>query len=162
MIAPEKRNRRECLPVTLIRSNHVTRSALPLTLGHNPVLDPDALSGMTIRPAGNVARREDARHRSLEKFVDENSVVCCKPRGFRELQVWTDPHAGYDEIGSYVLACGSSDAFPPDGRDFLPEAELHAVLLMHSEYEPAELGAEYALERQGFGGDDRDVEAARS
>ena len=56
VLAPEKRHRVEALFVP----EHVGGRGLALALGDNPVLDPDALAGMRIGPARDVAGGENS------------------------------------------------------------------------------------------------------
>ncbi len=55
LLGPEKRHGVKPLPPT----EHVACRRLPLTLGHHPVFDADALTGKAIRPARDVAGREN-------------------------------------------------------------------------------------------------------
>src|SRR6185295_8717876 len=57
VLAPEEGDGVEALALP----EDVARGRLPLALGHYPVLDADALAGVGIGPAGDVAHGVDAR-----------------------------------------------------------------------------------------------------
>src|SRR5262249_31627845 len=66
VFAPEERAHTDSLPL----AEDVPRRHLPLALGDDPVLDPNALPRDRIGPARRVARREDVRIAGPEVLVD--------------------------------------------------------------------------------------------
>src|SRR5205814_1398211 len=66
MLAPEERHGIEFLPA----AEHVERSGLTLTLGDDPVLDPDRYATVWVGLARDVTRGEDAGYARLQMLID--------------------------------------------------------------------------------------------
>src|ERR1700722_6144103 len=64
----------------LAKSENVPRGRLSLTFGHDPVLDANPLSGVRIRPPGDVSGRKHPWCAGLQVFVDGHSAVHCQTR----------------------------------------------------------------------------------
>src|SRR3954464_10586754 len=71
VLAPEERHGLE----RLASAQYVSRGRLPLTFGHDPVLDPDVLSRQSIRPTCDIAGGEDAGLTRFEKLIDHDPAV---------------------------------------------------------------------------------------
>src|SRR5262249_18965627 len=71
VLAPEKRYRVEAL----VQAEHVGGRGLALPLGHDPVLDTDALAGMGIRPARDVPGRENPRRTGFQILVHRHAAI---------------------------------------------------------------------------------------
>src|SRR5487761_1984678 len=80
-------------------TEHVARGGLPLALGDDPVLDADSLAGEPVRPARDVAGREDARNIRFEAFVDRDAAVGGEARLFRQCDHRPYADADDDQIG---------------------------------------------------------------
>src|SRR6202035_2273554 len=71
VLAPKERHLRK----SLFLPKHISCDSLTLTLGHNPMLDPDVLARMRIGPARNVSGCIYSRYAGLEIFVDGDAAV---------------------------------------------------------------------------------------
>jgi hypothetical protein len=71
MLAPEEGHGVEAFAA----AEDVARRRLALALGHDPVLDADALAAVRIGPARDVAGGEDAGGTGLEILVDGDALV---------------------------------------------------------------------------------------
>ena len=100
VLAPEEGHGVES--VTLAQD--VSRRRLALTLRHDPVLDPDALAGVRIRPARDVAGGKDAGSAGLEPLVHQDPAVDREAGLLRQLDVGPDADAGHHEVGREPLA----------------------------------------------------------
>src|SRR5678815_2299342 len=69
--APEKRYRVELLA----GAEHVAGSHLTLALGHHPVFDANAFTGVRVGPPGHVTGRINAGGARFEVLVDRNAAV---------------------------------------------------------------------------------------
>src|SRR5579871_3605851 len=66
----------------LAPAEHIQRRDLALALRDHPVLDPDALAAVRVRPARDVAGGENSRHARLEHGVHRDAAVDGEPGGF--------------------------------------------------------------------------------
>ena len=80
---------------SLSYSKYVPRRGLALTLGHDPMLDPEILAGMGVRPPCDIAGGKDPRHAGFEVFVHSDTPVGLNPSSFGELNPWA--HADTDD-----------------------------------------------------------------
>ena len=99
LLGPEKRDGVEPFPPT----QHVARRGLPLALGHHPVFDADALAGEPIRPARDVAGREDARGARFQVLVHRDAAIDGEACLFRQRNRRPHADADDDEIGRKFL-----------------------------------------------------------
>ena len=73
VLAPKEGDRIE----GLLRPQDIECRDLTLTFRDHPVFDPDAIAGMRIGPARDVARGEDAGRAGFEELIDPNSRDRC-------------------------------------------------------------------------------------
>ena len=113
---------------------------------------------------GDVAGGEDARRAGLQVLVDEDAVVDGEPglggQPGARLHADADDHEVALELASVAGADALDRRVALEGLDAGPEQHLHAVVEVDVAVDGAHLGAEHALERDGEGVDDRDLEAA--
>ena len=95
LFGPEERHGVE----TFSTAEHVARRSHPLTLGHDPMLDTDALAREPIRPARDIASGEDAGHARLEVFVHGNATIDGEACVLSQRHQGTHPDADDDEVG---------------------------------------------------------------
>ena len=77
---PKERHGIEYLAAT----KYVARGGLSLTSGYDKVLDSDAFAGHPVRPARDIAGRENPRGTRFKIFVDHYAAIDTKPRPFRQ------------------------------------------------------------------------------
>src|SRR5262249_28271195 len=71
VLAPEERHRGELLRA----SEHIERGGLALALGDDPMLHPNIIAAVGIRPTDDVARGKDPRRGGFKVLVDHNAAV---------------------------------------------------------------------------------------
>ena len=126
------------------------------------MLDANALAGVRIGPARDVAGGVDARRARLEQFVHDDAAIHRQARLLGELEPRPDADADDDEIGREPRAVVEHDRVALDALRFAAEMEHDALLLVQRSNERAEVVAEHALERKLLRRDDVDVDLARA
>ena len=94
-MAPKERHLRK----SLFLSKHISCNSLTLTLGHNPMLDPDVLARMRIGPARNVSGCIYSRYAGLKIFVNGDAAVNFCARAFGQLESRPHAHANDNHFG---------------------------------------------------------------
>ena len=126
------------------------------------MFDPNALAAVRIRPARDVAHREDAMSARIQKFVDNDAPLEDEAGRFCEFKARTHADAADDKVGIQRAAASQSDlALVYAGGDIL-EMEDHPVLFMQAPHEIADLRTENALHRPLLRRDHMDVETAHA
>jgi len=108
VLAPEERHGVE----GLTPAQHVARGHLTLTLGHDPVLNANPLAGVRIRPARDIARREDSGHAGFEEFVDRNATVHGESGLLRHRRRRLHAHTHDHEVGVDCRTATERDLSP--------------------------------------------------
>src|SRR5690349_14735151 len=126
LIGPEEGDGVETLPP----AEDVSCRGLPLTLRHDPVLHANALTGVRIGPAGDVAGGEDAWDARLEVLVHSHAAVDGESRLLGERDRRPDPDADDDEIRRYLVPVLQCDRTRIDRGGNGPEMEGHTVLFV--------------------------------
>ena len=75
-----------------------------MTLGDNPVLDPEVLAGMRVGPARDVAGGINVRYAGLEVFVDSDPAIKFHACAFGQLEPGPYAHANDNHIGGECRA----------------------------------------------------------
>src|SRR5581483_7624658 len=97
-------------------------------------------AGMPVRPARDVAGREDAGRGRLEMCIDEHPAIEVEARGVREFDARVDADAGHHEIGLEHRAALQLHLPAVDDGCGVWEVKHDAVLMMERLHESAELG----------------------
>ena len=158
LLGPEERHRVKPLALT----EHVARGSLPLAFGHHPVFDADALAGEPVRPARNVAGREDARDARLEVFVHGDAAIDGEACLFRQCDHRPYADADDDKIGLKIFSTLQTDALLVYGDGCGAEMERHTVALVELADEPSDVRSQDFLHRNGIRRDHMHVDIARA
>src|SRR5665213_630099 len=136
----------------------IMRRCLALALGDDPMFDADPLTGKSVRPACDVASREDASDAGLEIFIDDNAAINLEPRLFRQRD--RRPHADPDddEVGLKAFSAFQRHALVVYRRRCRAEVERHAVALMEIAQEIPDLWSQYFLHQDRLGPDYMDFD----
>ena len=102
----------------------------PWRCGHDPVFDADALAGEPIRPARNVAGREDARDARFQVLVHSDAAIDGEAGLFGQCNRRPYADADDDEIGREVFSALQGDAALVDRGGCRAEMERHTVFFM--------------------------------
>ena len=108
MLAPEERH---CVEF-FVHSQHVARRSLALALGHHPMLDPDVVAGMRIRPTRDIAGGVDAASTRLEIGVDQYAAVHHKAGLLGQRETRPHTHTDDHEIGIEGLTVSNATRRP--------------------------------------------------
>src|SRR5215471_5107326 len=146
VLAPEERHRDELLAP----SEHVERGGLALALGDDPVLDADALAAVWIRPARDVARREDSGRAGFQISVHDHATVELEAGLFGKFGPRAHADAGDYKVGLKRAAALQRHPIAVDGADGVLQVEDHAVLLVQGAHEITDLRAQNPLHRPLF------------
>ncbi len=105
------------------------------------MLDPDAIAGVPIGPASDVAGGEDAGRAGLEADVDRNAAIDRESGGLGQLDV--RPHADprHEQIRPQPLAVLEDHRSVRHRPGLLPEMEHHALFFVQQPDEVAQLRA---------------------
>src|SRR6185437_504413 len=95
LFGPKERDDVEPFALT----KNIARGGLPLALGDDEMLDADWLARQPIRPASDVAGREDTRGARLEVLVHRDAAINREPCLFRQRDYWSHADADDDEVG---------------------------------------------------------------
>jgi len=95
VLTPEERDSSEFL----VPPKHVACRGLPLTLGHHPMLDTNALAAVGIGPTRNVACCEDPWRARLEVGVHNHTAIHDKTSRFSKLDPRTHSDSGNCKVG---------------------------------------------------------------
>src|SRR5262245_24465152 len=156
VLAPEERHGGE----RLAASEHGERRSLSLALGDDPMLHPNVLAAVQIRPARNVPGRIDSWHARLQMVTNEHAAINGEAGFFSTREEWAHPDAYNHQIGVERATALQCDGLAVDGARRVLEVEDHAVLLMECTHEIPHLRTQDALHRALLGGDDMDLDLA--
>ena len=141
VLAPKERDRVEGAGVP----KNIERRNLTLTFRDHPMLDTDAISGMRIGPAGDVAGGIDAFCAGFEVFIDSNAAIDRKSCLFGEFDGGTHASTDDEEIRFDARAVLERCAGAVDVGDGCAQVKDHAVGFMNFAHEAAQLCAQDAL-----------------
>ena len=158
LLGPEERDRIEALPPT----EDVAGRRLSLALGHHPVFDADALAGESIRPARDVAGREDATHAGLQVFVHGDASIDGEARLFGQRNRRPHADADDDQVGREPFSALQGDASTVDRHRRRAKMEDDPVFFMEVADETPDLRAEDLLHGTGLPSDHAHPDVARA
>ena len=95
VLAPKERH----FGKSLFLPKHIFCNSLTLTLGHNPMLDPEVLTCMRVGPARNVSGGIYVRYAGLEVFVDSDAAINFDACAFGQLEPRPHAHANDNHVG---------------------------------------------------------------
>ena len=95
LLGPEERNGVK----PFAPAQDIARSRLPLALGGDKMLDPDALACEQIWPTGDVTGGKNARRARLEILVDGDTTVHGQTGVLGKRGLWPNADADDDEVG---------------------------------------------------------------
>src|SRR5258708_26733629 len=141
MLAPKEGDAIETLPTP----QHVERRDLALPFRDHPVLNADALAGMGIGPAGDVAGREDAGRAGFEVLVDSHAAINRKASLLGELDRGTHACADDDEIRLDARGVLERDAPAVHFRHGRAQVKYHPMRFVNFAHEGTELSSEHTF-----------------
>src|SRR5258708_22358750 len=156
VLAPKKRHGIEGLPTP----QYVERRDLALPFRDHPVLDADALAGMRIGPAGDVAGCEDAGRAGFEVLVDSHAAIDRKASLLGELDRGTHACADDDEIRLDARGVLERDAPALHFRHGRAQVKYHAMGFVYFAHEGTELSSEHTFKWNAFRPDDMHFDAS--
>src|ERR1700732_735958 len=144
------------------RPEDIARGRLALPFGDDKMFDSNGFAGEPVRPARDVADRENPGGARLKIFVDRDAAVDGKSCVFR--QRGRRPHADADDnkIGFEVFAIFQRDGSRRDRCGGRAEMELYAMLLVKLAKEIAGIRSKNPLHRDRLGRHDIDLDSARA
>src|SRR6516225_1156586 len=128
---PKKWHRIEALTA----SENVPGGGLSLTLGNDPVFNPNELLGANIGPARDVARGKDARHTRFEVFIHHNASIDLESSLLGEHHRRAHSHAQDQEIGLDGAATLQNCLSPLEPSHGVLQVKDYAVGLVQAAYE---------------------------
>ena len=111
------------------------------------MLDADALAGMRVGPARNIACGVDAGDAGFQIDIDGDAAVDRKPGLLGQSKARAHADADHDEIGLDHAAAFQRRAFAVDRGHGIAEMKDDAVLFMQGADEVAHLRPQHALHR---------------
>src|SRR5262245_7039990 len=141
VLAPKERHRCELLAT----SEHVERRRLPLAFGDDPVLHPDVLAAMRIRPARDVSSGIDSRDAGFEIGVHNHPTVERQSSLCGKIRPRADPDAFDHKVGVERAATLEHHSVGIYGAGSLLEVKHDTVFFMQGAHKVTKLRAQNAF-----------------
>jgi hypothetical protein len=131
----------------LAAAKNVARGGLPLTLGDDKMLDPDTFTGKSVRPARDVAGRENPRDTCLKVLVDDDAAINAEPSSFRQRDHWPYPDSNEDNVRLEAFAILQRYVSLVYRGHCRAEMKCHSMFLVESADEIPDLRSQDVLHR---------------